>query len=88
MNRDEAVAASLLMSLLVFVAYFAVLYFFVFENFLIVTHQIGYDLYPVELELWWLFIGFGFMIVIRALTKSYKWTRRDYCNHCGEELKK
>jgi|APSaa5957512535_1039671.scaffolds.fasta_scaffold79876_1 hypothetical protein len=88
MNRGEAAGATALLTLLTFVIYYAVLYFFVFEIFLIITRQIGYDFYTVEESLWWLFIGFGFIINIRAATKSYKWTRRDYCNHCGEELKK
>jgi len=25
---------------------------------------------------------------LRAITKTYRWARRDYCNHCGKELKK
>ncbi len=70
------------------VFHYGILYFLVFDNFLVVTKTLTYDLYSVEEELWWMFIGFGFIFAIRAVTKSYKWARRSFCDHCGKELKK
>lgn len=88
MNRGEAMGLGAILSIVTLVAHYAILYFLVFENFLVVTKTINYDLYSVEEELWWMFIGFGFIFAIRAGTKAYRWSRRSYCEHCGKELKK
>jgi len=87
MNRGEAAGIGMIVSTATLILHYAILYYFVFENFLIITKTLNYDLYSVEEELWWLFIGFGFIFAIRAGTKAYKWSRRDYCNHCGKENK-
>lgn len=88
MNRGEALGFGAIVGFGSIGLYYAVLYFFVFQNFLVVTKQLGYDMYPVEIELWWFFFGFGMILGLRALTKSYKWARRSFCDHCGKELKK
>ena len=88
MNRGEALGFGAIASFTSIAWYYVILYFFVFENFLIATKHVGYDLYPVETELWWLFFGFGLILALRAVTKTYRWARRNYCNHCGKELKK
>jgi len=88
MNRGEAMGFGAIASISSIILYYVILYFLVFDNFLVVIKQTGHDLYPVETELWWLFIGFGFILGLRACTKTYKWARRNYCNHCGKELKK
>jgi len=88
MNRGEAMGIGAIISTITLVLHYAILYYFIFENFLVVTKTLNYDLYSVEEQLWWMFIGFGFIFAIRAGTKSYKWARRDFCNHCGKELKK
>lgn len=88
MNRGEAAGFSVIAGFASIIFYYAILYFLVFDNFLILAQQVGYDLYPVESEVWWLMIGFGLILGLRAITKSYKWTRRAYCNHCGKEIKK
>ena len=88
MNRGEAMGIGAIASFASIVLYYVILYFFIFENFLIATKHVGYDLYAIETELWWLFFGFGLVLGLRAITKTYRWARRDYCNHCGKELKK
>ncbi len=88
MNRGEAAGLGVIFSTLTLILHYVILYFFVFENFLIVTKTLNYDLFSVEEQVWWMFIGLGFIFAIRAGTKSYKWARRSYCNHCGKELKK
>jgi len=88
MNRGEALGFGAIASFTSIAWYYGILYFFVFENFLIATKHVGYDLYLVETELWWLFVGFGLILALRAVTKTYRWARRNYCNHCGKELKK
>jgi len=88
MNRGEALGFGLIATIGSIVLYYVILYFLIFDNILVVLKQSGTDLYSVEMELWWLFIGFGLIMGQRALTKSYRWARRDYCNHCGKELKK
>ena len=88
MNRGEAMGIGVIASTMTLIIHYVILYFLVFENFLVVTKILSYDLYSVEEELWWMFLGFGFILAIRAGTKSYKWSRRSYCNHCGEEIKK
>lgn len=88
MNRGEAMGLGTILSILTVVIFYAILYFFIFDNFLVVAKTLNHDLYPVEEQLWWLFIGFGFIYALRAATKGYRWARRDYCNHCGKELTK
>jgi membrane protein YdbS with pleckstrin-like domain len=88
MNRGEAGGISAIAGCASIIVYYAILYFLVFDNFLIVAIEIGYDLYSVESQVWWLMVGFGFILAMRTITKSYKWMRRDYCNHCGKELRK
>ena len=88
MNRGEALGFGMIAGLASIVVYYVILYFFIFENFLIVTKYLGYDMYSVESEVWWLFFGFGMILGLRAITKTYKWTRRSFCNHCGKEIKK
>jgi len=88
MNRGEALGFGTIAAVTSIAFYYIILYFFVFENFLIVTKHVGYDMYSIESELWWLFFGFGLILGLNAVTKSYKWARRSYCNHCGKELKK
>ena len=88
MNRGEAAGFSVIASGASIVFYYAILYFLVFDNLLIVAKHVGYDLYSIESEVWWLIIGFGFILGLRAVTKSYRWARRAYCNHCGKEIKK
>ena len=58
------------------------------QEFEFITKELGYDMYSVESEVWWFFFGFGMILGLRALTKSYKWARRSFCDHCGKELKK
>ena len=88
MNRGEALGFGAIAGFASIGLYYAILYFFVFENFLIIIKQLGYNMYTVESELWWLFFGFGMILGLRAVTKSYKWARRNYCNHCGKVLSK
>lgn len=88
MNRGEAIGFGIIAGLATIVFYYSILYFLVLSNFLVVMKHLDYDLYLVETELWWAFIGVGFIFAIRTLTKTYKWARRDYCNHCGKELSK
>ena len=88
MNRGEALGFGAIAGFASIGLYYAILYFFIFENFLIITKQLGYNMYSVESELLWLFFGFGMILGLRAVTKSYKWARRNYCNHCGKVLSK
>lgn len=88
MNRGEAMGLGIFLSSLTIIWYYAILYFLVFDNFLIVAKTLNHDLYSVEEEIWWMFIGFGLILAVRAATKSYKWARRSYCDHCGKEIKK
>jgi len=88
MNRGEAAGISVIAGCASIVFYYAILYFLVFDNLLIVAKHVGYDLYSIESEVWWLIIGFGFILGLRAVTKSYRWARRAYCNHCGKEIRK
>ena len=88
MNRGEALGFSIIASCISIVFYYTILYYLVFDNLLIVAKHVGYDLYSIESEVWWLIVGFGFILGLRAITKSYKWARRAYCNHCGKEIKK
>lgn len=88
MNRGEALGLGAIALMATIISHYTILYLLVFENFLVVTKTLNYDLYSVEEELWWMFIGFGFILGIRAATKTYKWSRRSYCDHCGKELKK
>ncbi len=88
MNRGEALGFSAVAAVLSIVTYYVILYYFVFENFLIVAKHVGYDMYSIESEVWWFFFGFGMILGLRSITKSYRWARRSFCNHCGKELKK
>ena len=88
MNRGEALGFGAIAGVASILLYYVILYYFVFENFLIVAKHVGYDLYAIETESWWLFFGFGLVLGLRAITKSYKWARRSFCDHCGKELKK
>lgn len=88
MNRGEALGFGAVAAIISIVLYYMILYFLVFDNFLVVIKHAGHDLYLVETELWWVFFGFGLILGLRAITKTYRWARRDYCNHCGRELKK
>ena len=88
MNRGEAMGLGAIAAIASIFAYYAILYYFIFDNFLIVMKHVEYNLYSVETELWWFFFGFGLILGLRACTQTYRWARRDYCNHCGKELKK
>lgn len=88
MNRGEAAGFGVLATAVTVTAYYLILYFLVFDNLLVVSNSIGTNLYPVETEMWWLIVGFGFILALRTITKGYKWARRDYCNHCGKVLTK
>lgn len=88
MNRGEALGLGAIASFSSIGLYYAILYYFIFENFLIVTKHVGYDMYFVETELWWLFFGFGMVLGLRAITKTYKWARRSFCDYCGKEQRK
>ncbi len=88
MNRGEALGLGMLACAASILTYYVILYFFVFENFLIISKQLGYDMYSVETELWWFLFGFGMILGLRAITKTYKWSRRSFCEYCGKEMRK
>ena len=88
MNRGEAMGLGFIASAASITTYYLILYLAIFDNLLVVSLQLGSDLYPVKSEMWWLLIGFGFILGLRTITKVYKWARRDFCNHCGKELSK
>ena len=87
MNRGEATGVGLIGGLASVVTYYIILYMFIFDNLLVVAKQTGYDLYSVESEVWWLMIGFGLILGLRAITKTHKYFRRNFCEHCGKENK-
>lgn len=86
MNRGEAVLGGVLTSVLITLVAWTIIYFLIFDNVLIVADQLGYNLYPVESQLWWLFVGWILLVAVRGAIKTQKYLRRDNCNHCGEEL--
>lgn len=86
MNRGESILGAILGAFGTIVVSWVILYSIVFENVLVVAEQIGYDLYPVESQLWWLFVGCILLTGIRAVTKIQKYLRRNNCPHCGDEL--
>jgi len=88
MNRGEAAGLGAVAGCATIIFHYAILYFFVFDNLLAVSAQLGHDLSPVESQVWWLLIGFGFILSLRSMSKGYRWARRDFCNHCGKELHK
>lgn len=87
MNRGEVMGLSLVAGTASIMAYYLILYLIVFENLLIVSKKVGYDLYTVESEVWWLLVGFGFIMGLRTVSKAYQYGRRNFCYHCGKELK-
>jgi len=88
MNRGEAIGLGGILAVIVFVIFMAVWYFIILDNLIVVSEQLGYDLIPVKDQVWWMAIGFGILLMMRGGTKGFKWARRDYCDHCGKELKK
>lgn len=52
MNRGEAMGLDAIAGDVSIIIYYAILYFLVFDNFLVVMKYAGHDLYEVETELW------------------------------------
>jgi len=88
MNRGEALGLGIIAGFASITTFYLILYLVVFDNLLVVSLQLGSDLYPVQTEMWWLLIGFGFILGLRSINKTYRWARRDFCNHCGKEIHK
>ena len=86
MNRGEASAFGILAGVASVTFYYIILYFLVFGNFIEVMKEGGTDLYPVEEQLWWLFIGVGLILGLRAVIKAGKWARKDHCNNCSNKV--
>ena len=86
MNRGEAGIASLITAIVAFGLYYGILYYMILDNLLVVTNELGHNLDPVKSELWWMFIGFGLILGMKTITKTYRYTRKDYCKHCGKTI--
>ena len=75
MGKDTGLN-TILAFLIILIVVWGLWYFFIFENFLAVTSQIGYNFYPVESELWWMIVGFILLSSLAGSIKIFEYSRR------------